>query len=174
MNGAIISNSMVHELLKKIDTFVFDVDGVFTNSEVLITESGEHLRVMNTRDGQAVKYAIEAGYNLAIITKGFSQGVRKRFEYLGVPHIYDCVHDKLDAFNEYVQLLNLKKDQILFMGDDIPDLCLYDKVGIAACPADAATENLERAGYISPKPGGSGCVREIIEKVMRLQGKWDF
>jgi len=164
----------MHDLLSQITTFVFDVDGVFTNSEVLITESGEHLRVMNTRDGQAVKYAIEAGYNLAIITKGFSQGVRRRFEYLGVPHIYDCVHNKLDAFNEYSQLLKLKKEEILYMGDDIPDLCLYDKVGIAACPVDAAIENLERATYISPKSGGAGCVRDVIEKVMRFQGTWNF
>lgn len=164
----------MHDLLQQINTFVFDVDGVFTNSEVLITEAGEHLRVMNTRDGQAVKYAIEAGYNIAIITKGFSQGVRKRFEFLGVPHIYDCVHDKLDAFNEYVQVMELKREEILYMGDDIPDLCLFDRVGVSACPSDAATENLERAVYISPKAGGAGCVRDIIEKVMRLQGKWNF
>lgn len=165
---------MDHSLFTHITTFIFDVDGVFTNSDVIVMENGDFVRVMNTRDGQAVKLALHAGYHLAIITKGFSQGVRKRFELLGVPYIYDRLDEKTLAFYEFAEKLSLKKEEILFMGDDIPDLVLYDKVGISACPADAATDNLERAMYISSKEGGKGCVREVIEKVMRLQGKWNF
>lgn len=165
---------MNHSLFKKITTFIFDVDGVFTNSEVIVMENGDHVRIMNTRDGQALKIAMEAGFNVSIITKGFSAGVRKRFEFLGVPHIYDKLSEKSDAFYEYTSLLGLKKENILFMGDDIPDLLLYDKVGISASPADGAVENLARAMYISYKKGGHGCVREVIEKVLRIQGKWNF
>ncbi len=165
---------MDYKLFDHITTFVFDVDGVFTNSEVIIMENGDHVRTMNTRDGQAVKTAMEKGYNIAIITKGFSAGVRKRFEFLGVPHIYDRLTEKESAFEDFVLKLGLKREEILFMGDDIPDLILYDKAGISACPADAATENLQRAQYISSKKGGQGCVREVIEKVMRQQGTWNF
>ena len=165
---------MNHELFNHITTFIFDVDGVFTNSEVIVMENGDLIRTMNTRDGQAVKIAMDAGYHVAIITKGFSSGVRKRFENLGVPHIYDKLKEKETAFIEYTSLLGLKKEEILFMGDDIPDLVLYDKVGISSCPSDAAVENLQRASYISSKKGGEGCVRDVIEKVMRIQGKWNF
>lgn len=165
---------MDFSLFQKISTFVFDVDGVFTNGEVIVTEDGEHLRTMSTRDGQAVKFALEAGYNVAVITKGFSTGVRKRFEFLGVPHIYDKLHEKTAAFDDFVLKTGVTREQVLFMGDDIPDLPLYDKVGISACPSDAAAENLERAMFVSAFGGGKGCVRDIIEKVMRTQGKWNF
>lgn len=165
---------MDHSLFKYITTFVFDVDGVFTNSEVIVMENGDLVRTMNTRDGQALKIAMDAGYNVAIITKGFSEGVRKRFEILGVPHIYDKLKEKETAFLTYVSLLGLRKEEILFMGDDIPDLVLYDLVGISSTPSDGAVENLQRAQFISSKKGGHGCVREVIEKVMRIQGKWNF
>ncbi|MBK8668054.1 MAG: 3-deoxy-D-manno-octulosonate 8-phosphate phosphatase [Saprospiraceae bacterium] len=165
---------MDHNLLLHITTFVFDVDGVFTNSEVLVLENGDLVRTMNTRDGQVVKLAMEAGYNVAIITKGYSEGVRKRFETLGVPYIYDKLKEKETALNDYKSALKLTDAEILYMGDDIPDLPLYDKVGVSACPSDGATDNLQKAMYISSKKGGQGCVREIIEKVMRLQGKWNY
>ena len=165
---------MDHTLFNHITTFIFDVDGVFTNSEVIVFENGDHVRVMNTRDGQALKIAMESGYNVAVITKGFSVGVRKRFEFLGVPYIYDRLLEKTEAFQEFKTLLGLKKENILFMGDDIPDLVLYSEVGISATPADGAIENLQRAIYISPKKGGQGCVRDVIEKVLRIQGKWNF
>jgi len=168
------SINMDHALFNHITTFVFDVDGVFTNSEVIVMENGDLVRTMNTRDGQAVKIAIDAGYHVAIITKGFSSGVRKRFELLGVPHIYDKLKEKETAFLAYTSLLKLNKEEILFMGDDIPDLILYDKVGISSSPSDGAAENLQRAQFISSKKGGEGCVREVIEKVMRIQGKWNF
>ncbi|MBK9152471.1 MAG: HAD hydrolase family protein [Saprospiraceae bacterium] len=157
---------------RQITTFVFDVDGVFTDNSILVTENGDLLRTMNTRDGQALKYAMEKGYNIAIITKGFSKGVRIRFEMLGVPHIYDSLKEKVSAFEAYKSMLNLHKEEILYMGDDLPDLPVYDLAGISVCPADAAIDNLSKAQYITAKKGGEGCVREIIEKVMRIQNKW--
>lgn len=163
---------IVYERFKSITTFAFDVDGVFTNSEVLITEAGEFLRTMNTRDGQAVKYALDQGYKVAIITKGQSIGVRSRFEMLGIEDIYDRIKEKSESFDHYVNKYNLQKEEILFMGDDIPDLVLFDKVGIAACPRDAADDVLQKADFISSKDGGKGCVREVIEKVLRIQDKW--
>lgn len=165
---------MDHKLFDKISTFVFDVDGVFTNGEILVTEDGKFLRTMHTRDGQAINIALEAGYNIAIMTKGFSEGVRKRFEILGIKHIYDKLSKKSVAFNAFIDKLNISKDEILYMGDDIPDLEVYPMAGISVCPADGAVENLSRAMYITAKCGGKGCVREIIEKVMRQQGKWNF
>ncbi|MBC7884557.1 MAG: 3-deoxy-D-manno-octulosonate 8-phosphate phosphatase [Saprospiraceae bacterium] len=165
---------MNYSLFKNITTFIFDVDGVFTNSEVIVMENGDLLRTMNTRDGQAVKIALDAGFHIAIITKGLSEGVRKRFQLLGISHIYDKQKEKESAFDDIVTKLNLKREEILFMGDDIPDLVLYDKVAISATPSDGAMENLQRAKFIASKKGGDGCVREVIEKVMRLQGKWIF
>ncbi|MCE2789121.1 MAG: 3-deoxy-D-manno-octulosonate 8-phosphate phosphatase [Saprospiraceae bacterium] len=174
MSGGTTNKAMDFATFNSINTFIFDVDGVFTNGEVIITEEGEHLRTMSTRDGQALVIALSAGYNVAVITKGFSAGVRKRFEYLGVPHIYDKLHEKTGAFDDYVQKMGLMREQIIYMGDDIPDLPLYEKAGISACPSDGATENLQRAMYISPFAGGKGCVRDVIEKVMRHQGRWNF
>lgn len=165
---------MDHQLFNHITTFVFDVDGVFTNSEVLVMENGDLLRTMNTRDGQAVKIALEAGYNLAIITKGFSTGVRKRFELLGITNIYDKVSDKTDALVDLTEKLSIQKHEIIYMGDDIPDLPMMDLVGIAACPHDAVPEVIKKADFIASHRGGHGCVREVIEKVMKIQGKWGF
>lgn len=165
---------MDHQLFNHITTFVFDVDGVFTNSEVLVMENGDLLRTMNTRDGQAVKIALEAGYHLAIITKGFSTGVRKRFELLGITNIYDKVSDKTDALVDLTEKLSIQKHEIIYMGDDIPDLPVMDLVGIAACPHDAVPEVIKKADFIASHRGGHGCVREVIEKVMKIQGKWGF
>ncbi|MFZ1703181.1 MAG: HAD hydrolase-like protein [Saprospiraceae bacterium] len=157
-----------------INTFIFDVDGVFTNSQVLVLENGELLRSMNTRDGQAIKIAIEAGYHIAIITKGMSEGVRKRFENLGIVYIFDKVDHKKPAFEAFTKNLQIEKKQILYVGDDIPDLAVYPLAGISACPADAAFDNLSKADYICRLSGGMGCVREVIEKVMRIQSTWNF
>lgn len=159
---------------RKITTFIFDVDGVFTDNTVIVMENGDLIRTMNTRDGQAVKVALGQGYNIAVITKGLSTGVRKRFELLGVPHIYDRLSEKTAAFEELKSNLKLSKDEILYMGDDLPDIPIYERVGIAVCPADAAEDNLAKAEYITSKKGGEGCVREIIEKVLRIQNKWLF
>lgn len=163
---------IVYEKFKKIKAFAFDVDGVFTNSDVLVTETGELLRTMNTRDGQGVKFALDLGYKVAIITKGQSKGVRMRFEVLGIEDIYDKIPEKSASFDHFMKKYKLDKEEILFMGDDIPDLVLFNKVGVAACPKDAADDILVRADFISSKDGGKGCVREVIEKVLRIQNKW--
>jgi len=164
----------MHELEKfgDIHTFIFDVDGVLTNSELLVMEDGKLLRKMNTRDGYAIKQALQAEYNMAIITGGKSEGVKLRLAGLGVKDIYLGQHHKIEAFDEYIYSYDLDPDGILYMGDDIPDYEVMRKVGLPACPQDAAREIKQIAQYISPLDGGAGCVRDVIERVMRLQGKW--
>lgn len=162
----------LYEKLAEINTFVFDVDGVLTDGTVLVTENGDLLRTMNTRDGQGIKTALENGFHVGIITKGASEGVRKRFENLGVIHIYDNVTDKRSPLKQLMELLGVSSEQVLYMGDDLPDVAIYPLVGVSCCPSNAAADNLSNADYISPLKGGHGCVREIIEKVLRLQGRW--
>ncbi|MEM6966089.1 MAG: HAD hydrolase family protein [Bacteroidota bacterium] len=160
------------EKFKDIRTFIFDVDGVLTNSEIIVLESGKLLRKMNIRDGYAIKHAIKNDYKVAVITGGKSEGVVRRLQGLGVKDIHFGVDDKVDAYEELVFTYDLDPVQILYMGDDFPDIEVMNKVGIAACPKDAAHEVVEIADYISPIEGGRGCVRDVIEKVMRLHGKW--
>jgi 3-deoxy-D-manno-octulosonate 8-phosphate phosphatase (KDO 8-P phosphatase) len=161
-----------HAKFREITTFVFDVDGVFTNSEVIVMENGDLIRTMNTRDGQAVKYALDAGYHVAIITKGFSAGVRKRFEFLGISHIYDKLQHKMDAYKDLMQILNILPSSVLYMGDDIPDIDLLKMSGIGACPFDAVPEVVAVSDFVSARNGGQGCVRDVIERTMKIQDKW--
>ena len=161
-----------HSLFNQIRCFVFDVAGVFTDTNVLITESGELLRTMTVRDGQAVKYALEAGYRIAIFTKGSSQGVKLRFQGLGITDYFDQLAEKTSTFDQYMSANGVSLSDVLYMGDDLPDLPLLRKVALPAAPFDATPEVLSVASYISPLGGGKGCVRDVIEKVMRTQGKW--
>jgi 3-deoxy-D-manno-octulosonate 8-phosphate phosphatase (KDO 8-P phosphatase) len=160
------------EKFKEIRTFIFDVDGVLTNNEVLVTEDGQLLRTMNVRDGYAIKHAIESGYRVCIITGGRSEGVRKRLEMLGVEDIYVNRQEKLEAYEEYIQAYELDEGEILYMGDDLPDYPVMRRVGFPVCPNDAAYELLEIAQYVSPFAGGMGCARDVIQKVMLLHGTW--
>lgn len=162
----------VLEKFKDVTTFIFDVDGVLTDNSLLITESGELLRSMNARDGFAMKLALESDYNIAIITGGKSEGVIKRLNGLGIVDIYKGINDKVEAFNDYIEQNGINPENILYMGDDIPDFDVMRRVGLPTCPADAVTEILQVAQYVSPKLGGKGCVRDVIEKVMRLHNKW--
>lgn len=161
-----------HSKFNAITTLIFDVDGVLTNGQILITEDGQMLRSMNTIDGQAIKYALEAGFNIVIITKGFSTGVKARLTGLGITHIYDRVKDKVEILHNFCAKMEVAKSQILYMGDDIPDLLLANEVEIFACPNDAVNDVLSKADFISSINGGEGCVRDIIERVMRIQDKW--
>ncbi|MGB0863924.1 MAG: KdsC family phosphatase [Saprospiraceae bacterium] len=161
------------EKFKTINTLIFDVDGVLTNSQLLVTETGELLRSMNTRDGYALQKAVKAGYRIVIITGGKSQGVIKRLQGLGITDIYAGVQNKIETFRQYVHDNQLDTANILYMGDDIPDHDVMRLVGLPACPHDAAQEILEIAQYISPKNGGAGCVRDVIEKILKLAGKWE-
>ena len=159
--------------MPQIDTFIFDIDGVLTNGVVTIFPDGEMVRNMNIKDGYALKTAVNAGYNICIISGGTNENVRKRFENLGITDVYLGAHNKIEQFNEYILKLNLNPESILYMGDDIPDFPVMKKVGLPCCPKDAAPEIQDISIYISQKKGGKGCVRDVIEQVLKVQGKWD-
>lgn len=160
------------EQFKTVKTFIFDVDGVLTNGQVLVNEAGEQLRSMSTRDGYAIKKAVRAGYNVCIITGGNSVGVVKRLEGLEVKDIFWGVSNKIEVFLSYVRSNQLETSTILYMGDDLPDYEVMRLVGLPCSPTDAAQEILEIAQYVSPKKGGEGAARDVIEKVLKLNGHW--
>ena len=160
------------EKLKNIDTFIFDVDGVLTDGTVTLMPSGEQVRKMNVKDGFAIRHALSKGYRIAIISGGKSEGVKKRFEYLGVTDVYLGCEDKKDALSDLVHIHELKVQNVAYMGDDLNDWEIMQEVGLPTCPQDAATEIKGIAEYISNKNGGNGCVRDIIEQTLRTQGKW--
>jgi 3-deoxy-D-manno-octulosonate 8-phosphate phosphatase (KDO 8-P phosphatase) len=165
---------LVHlfDKLKAIRAFVLDVDGVLTDNRILVTEAGELLRSMNVRDGLSLRWAGREGYPVGIITGGRSEGVKKRLTDLGVEEYYSGISDKWPAFQSFLQRTGLNALQVCYMGDDVPDVPVLRRVGLACCPADAIPEVLEVCDYVSPLAGGAGCVREIIEMVMKLQKKW--
>ena len=165
-------NKNYKEILNQITTFVFDVDGVLTDSSVHVTPTGEMLRIMNIRDGFAMKAALESGYNVCIISGGNNEGVRIRLRNLGITDIHLASPNKVETFNEYIELYNIKPEEVLYMGDDIPDYHVMQLVGLPTCPQDASPEIKAISKYISHKNGGRGAVREVIEQVMKVQGKW--
>lgn len=162
----------VFDLLKSIKAFVFDVDGVMTDSLVHVWENGDLTRTMNTRDGFALKRAIDNGYRVGVITGGKSQGVVNRLNALGVMDVYSSVTNKVSTLQDFIDKYELNSKEILYMGDDIMDLTVMQSVGIPAAPADAIPEILAISKFISTKDGGKGCVREIIEQSMKLQKTW--
>lgn len=155
-----------------IDSIIFDVDGVLTNSNLLVTEEGELLRTMHTRDGYALKHAIEHGLKVIIITGGSSIGVVKRLKGLGIHQIYYGIKDKLSVLLSLVENGHIELEKTAYMGDDIPDLSCMKKVAIACAPADAASEILSIAHYVSPINGGEGAVRDVLEKILRIKDCW--
>ena len=160
------------ELMNEITTFILDVDGVLTDSSVHITSTGEMLRTMNIRDGYAMKAAVESGYNVCVISGGSNEGVRIRLQNLGITDIHLAAPDKVATFREYCQLRGIKPENVLYMGDDIPDYHVMQLVGLPACPQDSAPEIKTISKYVSHRNGGRGAVRDAIEQVMRVQGKW--
>ena len=162
----------IFDKLRNIKTFIFDIDGVFTNSELVVMENGDLLRKMNTRDGYAVRLAIDNGYNVVVITGGNSQGVTRRLSRLGVVHIYSGIHDKPTTLRRHAEEYLVDLSEAVYMGDDIPDYEAMEVVGLKACPLDAAQEILEFSDFISTKKGGEGAVRELIEKVLKLNNDW--
>ncbi len=161
------------EYLQHITTFIFDVDGVLTDGTVTITTKGEMLRRMNIKDGYAIKTAVDQGYNMCVISGGSNEGVRIRLQGLGVTNIYLGAHNKMDQMNEFLHNYNIKLENVLYMGDDIPDYPTMKLAGLPCCPQDAAPEIKEICSYISHKNGGKGAVRDVIEQVLKVQGKWD-
>lgn len=161
------------EYLEHITTFIFDVDGVLTDGTITITTDGEMLRTMHTKDGFAIKTALQAGFHVCVISGGTNEGVRKRLLGLGMTDIYLGIHNKVDQLDEYLDIYNIKAENVLYMGDDIPDLPVMKLVGLPTCPQDAVQEIKAICKYVSHKLGGKGCVRDVIEQVLKVQGKWN-
>lgn len=160
------------EYLNHVDTFIFDVDGVLTDGSIQVSTEGELLRTMNIKDGYALKTAQLAGFNICIISGGKNEGVRKRLRDLGITNIFLGAQDKVEILEEFFDIYNIDPNNVLYMGDDIPDLYPMKKVGMPCCPQDAAAEIKEISRYVSHKKGGKGCVRDVIEQVLKVQGKW--
>ncbi len=161
------------EYLEHITTFIFDVDGVLTDGTVTVHTDGELLRTMNIKDGYGLKTAVDQGFNVCIISGGSNEGVRKRLEGLGIGDIYLGTHNKIDQLNEYLDNKNVKKENVLYMGDDIPDFPVMQLIGLPCCPQDAVPEIKNISKYVSHRKGGKGCARDVIEQVLKVQGKWN-
>lgn len=160
------------ELMPQITTFIFDVDGVLTDATISVLTNGELIRTMNMKDGYALKTAINTGYNVCIISGGTNEGVRSRLEGLGIKDIFLGVHDKVDQLKKYLDAHNIKLENVLYMGDDIPDYSVMKIIGLPTCPKDAVPEIQNISLYVSQKKGGNGCVRDVIEQVMKVQDRW--
>jgi 3-deoxy-D-manno-octulosonate 8-phosphate phosphatase (KDO 8-P phosphatase) len=159
-------------LFKNIKAFAFDIDGVLTQGDVLVNEEGQMLRSVNIKDGYALQHAAKQGYAIAVISGGKSEGMRKRFEGLGVAHIYLGQEHKEAAFADFLSKINLTANDVAYMGDDMPDIPLLKQVALSCCPKDAAVDVKDICSYISPLNGGEACVRELIERTMKIQNTW--
>ncbi len=160
------------EDLGRIKAFVFDIDGVLSTQTIQLDRDGLPLRTINLRDGYAIQLAVKKGYRIAVISGGKSPSFETRLRSLGVGHIYLSSHNKKQVLQEFMTSEELESRDILYMGDDIPDFEVMQIAGVAVCPSDADSEIKQISVYISDKRGGEGCVRDIIEQVMRLHGKW--
>lgn len=156
----------------QIKTFVFDVDGVLTDGSLLILNDGQMVRRMNVKDGYALQLALRRGYKMVILSGGNPEAVRERLNHLGIKDVFLKVENKKDKLTEYILHHQLSWKEVLFMGDDIPDYEVMQMVGIACAPADAVPEIKQISNYISPVNGGYGCVRDVIEKVLKLNDDW--
>jgi len=164
----------VLELFQPVKAFVFDVDGVLTDATVQVTEAGDMLRTMSIRDGYALQLAVKKGYKVWVISGGKSEGVRIRLNRLGITEVHLDVRNKTSVLNKLVKDSDGNFANLLYMGDDIPDHAVMQLCGLPCCPADAVAEVKQVSKYISPLAGGKGCVREVIEKVLKLNGDWDM
>ncbi|MBK9390904.1 MAG: HAD hydrolase family protein [Bacteroidetes bacterium] len=160
------------ENLVKVKAFIFDIDGVLSLQTINLNTFGVPNRTVNLRDGYALQYAVKKGYHIGVISGSSSKEYQKRLKLLGVNDIYLNSRTKLDHFNTFLKKYGLDKSEVLFMGDDIPDLQVMKEAGIPVCPSDADSEIKQVAAYISDKKGGEGCVRDVIEQVLRLHDKW--
>lgn len=159
-------------LLREINTFIFDYDGVMTNGKVMLMESGQPLRMANVKDGYVLQLIVKMGYHVVIISGGFSKSMENRFEMLGIKNVFLGVKQKEKVLKEYLEKNKIDPKRVIYMGDDIPDYKAMKMVNVPVCPADAAEEIKSISVYISDKNGGEGCVRDIIEQVLKVQGKW--
>lgn len=159
-------------LLTKVNTFIFDYDGVMTDGKLMLQQDGQPLRTANVKDGYALQLAVRLGFRVVIISGGISKSVENRFESLKVKDVFLGVSNKFEVFEKFVKDNELNPENIVYMGDDIPDFQVMKRVGVPVCPADAVEEIKDISIYISDKTGGHGCVRDIIEQVLKVQGKW--
>lgn len=155
-----------------ITTLIFDYDGVLTNGLVLISSTGDHLRAGHVKDGYALQLAVKSGYRVVIISGGYSESMRHRCDALDLKDVFLGVKNKVEVYEKYLETHGIKHEEVLYMGDDIPDHNVMQMVGMPVCPADAAQEIKAISRYISHFNGGEGCVRDVIEQVMKVQGKW--
>lgn len=164
----------MEERLKKIKAFVFDVDGVFTDGGILATAEGDLYRTFDSKDGFGIRMAMMKGYKLGIITGGCSESITKRFLQSGIKpeDVYLGSRDKIEDFEDFCRKYDLLPEEILYMGDDLPDIPVMQVCGCAVAPADAVEEALEAADFICTKAGGKGCVRETVQMTMKIQGTW--
>ncbi|MCU0319261.1 MAG: 3-deoxy-D-manno-octulosonate 8-phosphate phosphatase [Flavobacteriales bacterium] len=159
------------EKLAGLNTFLFDVDGVFTDNRVLLMPGLDPVRTFHSRDAFAVQHAIKEGYRIVIISGGRSQGVADSLARLGVQEVYLSTHNKMERFEALVRE-GLDPATTAYMGDDLPDLRVMQRVAFPCCPNDAAEEIKAISAYISGKAGGWGCVRDVLEQTMKVQGRW--
>ena len=164
--------SKINYDLTKIKSFIFDIDGVLSPSTISLHPSGEPMRMVNIKDGYAIQLAVKLGFKIAIITGGNTEAILKRYKGLGVDYVYMAVSKKLPTYKEFRDKHNLKDEEIIYIGDDIPDYEIMKVVGLPCAPADAAPEIKECATFITSCIGGHGCAREVIEEVLKAQGKW--
>jgi len=164
----------VLELFKHITAFVFDMDGVLTDGSLLILPGGAMVRKMNIKDGYALQLAVKKGYRVVVISGGSSPEAEERLHKLGVQDVFMRCENKKDAMHDIMDKYTLHPQEVLFMGDDIPDYEVMQLTGLPCCPADAVAEIKEISKYISPVKGGEGCVRDVIERVLKLRGNWDI
>lgn len=162
----------IKQLFTRITTFIFDVDGVLTDGSITLMPDGEMVRTMNIKDAYALQRAVKEGYRVAIITGGNSQVVKEKLEILGIKDVFLRSHNKSEVLENYMLEHELRKEEIAFMGDDLPDYEVLQQVGLPCCPADAAHEIKNICTYISIYKGGKGCARDLIEQVMRVHDKW--
>lgn len=158
--------------LTRINTFIFDVDGVLTDGFLYCFADGEQVRAFNIKDGFAIKHAIQQGYHVAIISGKNEPGVRKRLEQLGIEHIFLGIDDKTEVLEDFLYMQGIHPATVAYMGDDMPDFEVMQRCGFRACPADAADDIQEISTYIAKKDGGRGAVRELIEVIMKAQDTW--
>jgi len=160
------------EDLVRVKAFIFDIDGVLSLQTITLNSFGVPNRTVNLRDGYALQLAVKKGYRIGVISGSSSKEYQKRLKLLGVKDIYLNSRSKLDHFNNFLEKYNLNKSDVLFMGDDIPDFEVMKVVGVPVCPSDADSEIKQVSSYISDKKGGEGCVRDVIEQVLRLNNDW--
>ncbi|MCC8020185.1 MAG: HAD hydrolase family protein [Rikenellaceae bacterium] len=160
------------EDIARVRAFVFDVDGVFTDGGIIPLPDGDFIRKYNAKDGYAIAFALKAGYKVCIITGGRGKTLELRFRTLGVTEFHSNVPDKVAVLKDFMERHGLGRDEVMFMGDDIPDLEAMQYSGLPVCPADSSVEVLAVARYVSQFRGGEGCVRDVVEQTLRSQGRW--